>query len=125
MERHSMYQTHLTEPQGKIKKQIHARANELGFELVGITPAAHSETIARYQRWIESGYAGKMHYLEKHLPLKTDVRRLLAEAKSVISLAVNYYTLDPSQALAQDPGRGQISATRGVMIITNLFVNAF
>ncbi len=109
MERHSMYQTHLTEPQGIIKKQIHARANELGFELVGITPAAHSETIARYQQWIESGYAGKMHYLEKHLPLKTDVRRLLTEAKSVISLAMNYYTLDPPEALAQDPGRGQIS----------------
>ncbi|MCE2415036.1 tRNA epoxyqueuosine(34) reductase QueG [Candidatus Poribacteria bacterium] len=111
-----MYQTHLTEPQGKIKnpqgkikRQIQARANELGFELIGITPAAQSETIARYQQWIESGYAGEMSYLEKHLPLKTDVRRLLTEAKSVISLAMNYYTLDPPEVLAQDPGRGQIS----------------
>ena len=109
-------QIHLTEPQGKIrnpqgtiKNQIHARANELGFELVGITPAARSETIERYQQWIESGYAGEMSYLEKHLPLKTDVRRLLAEAKSVISLAMNYYTLDPPETHAQDPGRGQIS----------------
>ena len=104
-----MYQTHLTEPQGKIKRQIQARANELGFELIGITPAAQSETIARYQQWIESGYAGEMSYLEKHLPLKTDVRRLLTEAKSVVSLAMNYYTLDPPEVLAQDPGRGQIS----------------
>ena len=102
-------QTYLTDPQGKIKKQIYARANELGFELVGITPAAHSETIARYRQWIESGYAGEMNYLEKHLSLKTDVRQLLSEAKSVISLAMNYYTLDPPEALAQDPGRGQIS----------------
>ena len=108
--------THLTDPegviknpQGKIKKQIHAGANDLGFELVGITPAAHSETIARYRQWIESGYAGEMGYLEKHLPLKTDVRHLLAEAKSVISLAMNYYTLDPPETLTQDPGRGQIS----------------
>lgn len=92
-----------------LKKQIHARANELGFELVGIIPAARSETIARYREWVENGYAGKMHYLEKHLPLKTDVRQLLTEAKSVISLAMNYYTLDPPKALAQDPGRGQIS----------------
>ena len=92
-----------------LKEQIHARANELGFELVGIIPVAQSETIARYREWIENGYAGKMHYLEKHLSLKTDVRQLLAEAKSVISLAMNYYTLDPSEALAQDPGRGQIS----------------
>ena len=92
-----------------LTQQIQAHANELGFELVGVTPAAHSETIARYREWIENGYAGKMHYLEKHLSLKTDVRQLLAEAKSVISLAMNYYTLDPPEALAQDPGRGQIS----------------
>ena len=93
----------------KLTQQIQAQANELGFELVGITPAVHSETIARYRQWIENGYAGKMHYLEKHLSLKTDARQLLAEAKSVISLAMNYYTLDPPKAFAQDPGRGQIS----------------
>ena len=92
-----------------LTQQIYQYANELGFELVGITPAAQSETIARYRQWIENGYAGKMGYLERHLPLKTDVRQLLAEAKSVISLAINYYTLDPPKALAVDPARGQIS----------------
>ena len=92
-----------------LTQQIYQRANELGFELVGITPAAQSETIARYRQWIENGYAGKMGYLERHLPLKVDVRQLLAEAKSVISLAINYYTLDPPKALAEDPARGQIS----------------
>ncbi len=89
--------------------QIRAQAHKLGFERVGIIPATHSETIARYRQWLEKGYAGQMHYLEKHLPLKADVRELLAEAKSVISLAMNYYTLDPPKPLATDPGRGQIS----------------
>ena len=92
-----------------LTQQIHTRANELGFELVGIIPAAQSETIARYRQWIENGYAGQMGYLERHLPLKADVRQLLAEAKSIISLAINYYTLDPPKALAADPARGQIS----------------
>ena len=92
-----------------LTQHIHQHANELGFELVGITPAAQSETIARYRQWIENGYAGKMDYLERHLPLKVDVRQLLTEAKSVISLAMNYYTLDPPKALAEDPARGQIS----------------
>ena len=92
-----------------LTQQIQARAHKLGFELVGIIPAAQSETIARYKQWIENGYAGKMRYLEKHLPLKTDVRQLLSEAKSVISLAMNYYTFDPPKALAEDPARGQIS----------------
>jgi len=92
-----------------LTQRIHQHANELGFELVGITPAAQSETIGRYRQWIENGYAGKMDYLERHLPLKVDVRQLLTEAKSVISLAMNYYTLDPPKALAEDPARGQIS----------------
>lgn len=92
-----------------LTQHIHQHANELGFELVGITPAAQSETIARYRQWIKNGYAGKMDYLKRHLPLKADVRQLLTEAKSVISLAMNYYTLDPPKAFTDDPARGQIS----------------
>lgn len=92
-----------------LSKQIQTHAQELGFELVGITPAEQSQTIQRYRQWIENGYAGKMGYLEKHLPLKEDTRRLLQEAKSVISLAMNYYTIDTPKALAEDPSRGQIS----------------
>ena len=92
-----------------LTQQIQTRAHELGFELVGITPAEQSQTIQRYRQWIASGYAGKMGYLERHLPLKEDTRKLLQEAKSVISLAMNYWTLDTPKDLAEDPGRGQIS----------------
>ncbi|RKU34714.1 epoxyqueuosine reductase [Candidatus Poribacteria bacterium] len=92
-----------------LTQQIQRRAHELGFALVGITPAERSQTLQRYRAWLGNGYAGEMDYLERHLPLKEDPRRLLAEAKSVISLAMNYYTLDPPELLAADPGRGQIS----------------
>ena len=92
-----------------LTQQIQTRAHELGFELVGITPAEQSQTIQRYRQWIANGYAGKMGYLERHLPLKEDTRTLLQEAKSVISLAMNYWTLDTPKDLAEDPGRGQIS----------------
>ena len=92
-----------------LTQQIQTRAHELGFELVGITPAEQSQTIQRYRQWIANGYAGKMRYLERHLPLKEDTRTLLQEAKSVISLAMNYWTLDTPKDLAEDPGRGQIS----------------
>ena len=109
-----------------LTQRIQDRARELGFELVGITPAAHSETIARYKQWLENGYAGKMDYLKRHLPLKTDVRQLLAEAKSVISLAMNYYTLDPPESTR---GRirnvGKSLVMLGEMTITNLSVNVF
>ncbi|MCZ6681030.1 MAG: tRNA epoxyqueuosine(34) reductase QueG [Candidatus Poribacteria bacterium] len=89
--------------------QIRAQAQKIGFELVGIIPAEPSKTIDLYERWLQNGYAGEMDYLERHLPLKRDPRELLPEAKSLIALAINYYTLDPSQALTNDPSRGQIS----------------
>lgn len=92
-----------------LTERIQNHAHELGFELVGITPAEESKTIQRYREWLNNGYAGEMGYLEKHLPLKNDTRNLLQEAKSVISLAMNYYTLDPPNELANDPSRGQIS----------------
>ena len=92
-----------------LTQKIQDHAHKLGFELVGITPAEESKTIHRYREWITNGYAGKMGYLEKHLPLKEDTRRLLEEAKSVISVAMNYYTLDPPKDLVEDPSRGQIS----------------
>ncbi len=92
-----------------LTQQIQERAHELGFELVGITPAQESQTIQRYKQWIANGYAGEMGYLQRHLPLKEDPRTLLQEAKSIISLAMNYYTVDPSEALTKEPGRGQIS----------------
>lgn len=92
-----------------LTERIQNRAHDLGFELVGITPAEESQTIQRYREWLKNGYAGEMGYLERHLPLKKDTRKLLQEAKSVISLAMNYYTLDPPNELVNDPSRGQIS----------------
>lgn len=92
-----------------LTQKIHTRSIELGFELVGISPAKESETIELYRKWIENGYAGKMGYLERHSQLKEDPRTLLKETKSIISLAMNYYTVDPPKDLSEDPSRGQIS----------------
>ena len=92
-----------------LTQKIHTRSKELGFDLVGISPAKDSETIDLYRKWLDNGYAGKMEYLKRHLPLKEDPRTLLKETKSVISLAMNYYTIDPPTDLSEDPSRGQIS----------------
>lgn len=92
-----------------LTNRIQKHAHDLGFELVGITPAEESQTIQRYREWLKNGFAGEMGYLERHVPLKEDTRMLLQEAKSVISLAMNYYTVDPPVELANDPSHGQIS----------------
>ena len=61
-------------------------------------------------------------------PSRLDVRQLLAEAKSVISLAMNYYTLDPPKALAEDPAHVDkfpvmLGATTITMSSVNVFLN--
>jgi hypothetical protein len=104
-----------------LTEQIKAYAQRLGFELVGITPAEKSQTIRLYERWLENGYAGKMAYLEKHLQLKRDPRNCLPEAKSVISLAINYFTLNPSQTLVEIRNEVKSPGTHGEMITTGLF----
>ena len=84
-------------------------AQKLGFDWVGITPAEPSKMIDLYEEWLDNGYAGEMSYLEKHRLLKRDPRNILPEAKSIIALAINYYTLEPPKELANAASRGQIS----------------
>ena len=81
----------------------------MGFDLVGITQADPPKMIDRYQKWLDKGYAGKMGYLKRHLNLKRDPKTILSEAKSVISVGMNYYTIEPDPARKIDPLRGQIS----------------
>ncbi|MCP4199169.1 MAG: DUF1730 domain-containing protein [Proteobacteria bacterium] len=92
-----------------LSQAIKARAHDLGFDLVAITPAAPSPDYDRYQRWLEAGYAGEMAYLARHAPLKTDPRSLLPDAQSLVLVGLNYHqSIAPS--LRSDPGRGQIAA---------------
>ena len=41
-------------------ERLKSRALELGFNLVGITPAQPSPTLDAYLRWIEAGMHGDM-----------------------------------------------------------------
>lgn len=92
-----------------LTEQIKNHAHKLGFELVGVTPAEGSPAIEHYERWLENGYAGQMDYLERHLPLKRHPRNVLPEVKSIISLGMNYHTIQPPEKQVKDPSRGQIS----------------
>lgn len=67
-------------------------AKRLGFELVGFARADKlvNET-NRLKDWIEKGFQSKMDYMERNLDKREDVSLILPGAKSVISLAMNYY----------------------------------
>ncbi len=80
---------------------IKREAKNLGFMFCGISRAGFLEEEApRLEAWLKKGMQGEMHYMENHFDKRLDPRLLVDGAKSVISLALNYYSdkeqIDPS-----------------------------
>ncbi|MCX7797700.1 MAG: tRNA epoxyqueuosine(34) reductase QueG [Melioribacter sp.] len=69
-----------------------AKAKELEFDLIGFARAEIlNEEVERLKKWLEKNYHASMEYMSKNLEKRLDVRNVLPNAKSVISLAINYY----------------------------------
>ncbi len=67
-------------------------ALEAGFLQVGISTIRRlNEEEHRLQDWLVKGYHGDMTYMANHLELRLDPSNLVPGARSVISLAYNYY----------------------------------
>jgi epoxyqueuosine reductase len=68
------------------------KAKQLGFDLVGFAKAdlLEDET-EKLKQWLNRGYHASMNYMEKNLHKRKGVKEILPNAKSVISLALNYY----------------------------------
>ncbi len=80
---------------------IKNEAKKLGFLFCGISKAEFlNEEAPRLEAWLNKGMHGEMQYMENHFDKRLDPRLLVDDAKSVISLGLNYYTdqqqLDPS-----------------------------
>jgi epoxyqueuosine reductase len=80
---------------------IKAEAKRLGFMFCGIAKAGFLEDEApRLEAWLNKNMHGEMQYMENHFDKRLDPRLLVDGAKSVISMALNYYTdnaqIDPS-----------------------------
>lgn len=90
-----------------LSDQIRQQALDLGFELVGIVPAmALDPERERLQEWLARGYHGNMSWMARDPEQRTDPRKLFPAARSVIVVALNYYTPDQHSSAA---GTGKIS----------------
>jgi len=73
--------------------RIKARARQLGFHKVGI---ARAETLspegAQLKAWLGRGYQGEMAWMARDPEQRTDPRKLFPAARSVVVVALNYYT---------------------------------
>lgn len=75
------------------KDAIKQRALQLGFDACGMAAAepVSADAVARYDRWIAEGGNDCMDYAERYQDVRSDVALLLPGAKTVISLAINYF----------------------------------
>jgi epoxyqueuosine reductase len=88
-------------------QKIKSKALELGFTKVGIAKAEPlDEEATHLHEWLNRGYNASMDWMARNIEKRTDPRNILPNAKSVICVAINYYT--PSQH-SNDPTIGKIS----------------
>lgn len=71
---------------------IKEEALRLGFMQCGVSRAVFLEEEApRLEAWLTANMNGEMRYMENHFDKRLDPRLLVDDAKSVISLLLNYY----------------------------------
>lgn len=87
------------------------KAKELGFDLIGF---ASAETLTNetenLKEWLAKGYNASMEYMARNIEKRFDVKNILPKARSVISLAMNYYTENHHKIESNKPTRlGKVS----------------
>jgi epoxyqueuosine reductase len=88
-------------------REIKSYARSLGFTLTGAASLKSTPELQFYAQWLDRGYAGEMHYLERQRQARLRPESLLDGARSVIVCAVNYNT-DHGRT-SYDPRRAWIS----------------
>jgi epoxyqueuosine reductase len=91
--------------------QLIDRAHQLGFDRVGVTPAAPPpRDLAAYRAWLDRGDHAGMGYMARpdRVERREDPTVILPGARSVVTVAVNYYPGPPPLVL-DDALRGRVS----------------
>src|SRR3954471_21307374 len=102
----------MSEPQPETKvsraAKIKAQALQLGFSKAGIARAENlSPELDRLQEWLARGYQGEMKWMERDPGQRADPRLFWAPARSVIVVALNYYT--PHEHAVTTSASGKVS----------------
>jgi epoxyqueuosine reductase len=91
----------------ELSAHIKTAAAALGFDLVGLTSSAPLAHGGRFRAWVEQGFAGEMGYMSRDVDKRIDPTQVLPDARSIIVVAMNYYTAP--EATGHTQGRGWIS----------------
>ncbi len=83
---------------------------DLGFQQVGITDLSLSHVEPPLKEWLNKGYHGEMHFIERHLPQRLNPQQLLPTAQRAIVVRMDYLPEDPDfDAVLNKPLKANIS----------------
>jgi epoxyqueuosine reductase len=80
----------------EITTRLKEEAGALGFDLAGACPAIAPAGVSRFFEWLHLGYGGEMDYLERRRDAYAHPSGVLAGARSLLILAMNYRTAEPA-----------------------------
>jgi epoxyqueuosine reductase len=90
-----------------MKTAIQQRALELGFDDCRFTTARPPDHTGAFLHWLQAGHLGEMAWLARNAEKRVEPQKVLANAKTIITLAASYETAPP--AITPRPGTGVIA----------------
>ncbi|MEA5463522.1 tRNA epoxyqueuosine(34) reductase QueG [Leptothoe sp. PORK10 BA2] len=96
-----------------LRHQLEQKAKAIGFHRVGIVavpPEASAPEQAmqtRLQDWLDQGYQADMAWMAN--PKRQDIRQVMPDVRSIICVAINYYTPHQRPAGAEGAKYGKIA----------------
>ena len=79
-----------------LRENLRAEALSLGFDVFGVAPIDADVKADYFKKWIADGMHGEMEWMAKDTERRTEVTRVLPEARSIIVVGLNYYQPQPN-----------------------------
>jgi epoxyqueuosine reductase len=88
-----------------LEDRLKRQARELGFDLVGVAPAAPADGFGNLRAWLAAGYAGTMDYLHKNAEARRHPASILPDVRSVVMAGMSYH----QPATGPEPAVGKVA----------------
>lgn len=90
-----------------LTEKIRQKALEIGLHKIGFARAEElTDESPRLQKWLDAGFHGEMLWMAREPEKRADPKRIFPEAKTIISVALNYYTPHEHE---QSEAKGKVS----------------
>lgn len=89
----------------QVKAWIKAQAQALGFADCGFISVKHplfGQQMTQLQHWLAKGYEGQLQFMHNNHDLRAEPEKLVAGAKTIISVRMDYLTQAPKPRTIED-----------------------